>query len=279
VLTAEVQAIESALGLTKITGITGKQKLSRTRLNQVYENQTLGQIVNNLAEQADVATGEIETGSTYSYFVVHETSNFLQQICALARRDGLDFYFDTDNRLTLKKFTKTAADHTFFYGIDLLDLQLRNQPATSERLMVYGESPASQQGAATWHWLVKDLSPFRSEAGEGARVLALHDGAVRTKDAADSLATAKLGALKDQATTGRLKLLGNPLVKLGDAIEIKNVPKRELNGLFKVTAVRHVLSKREGFVTYVSFSGQGGAAAAGGLLGAVARKLDGVLGL
>ncbi len=279
VMTAGVQSIESSFGQTKIAGATGKLKLANTCVNQVYENQSLDQIVKDLANQAGVDTGQIETGSSYSYFVAHESKNLLGLIRELAMRDGLDMYFDADNKLTLKKFDKSSADHTFFYGIDILDLQLLNHQAGSDHILVYGESPASNQGSDTWSWLAKDLSSFRGEVGQGSRTIAIHDGAVRTKDAAKLLATSSLGAIKDQATRGRLKLLGAPQVTPGDAIEIKNAPKPELNGLFKVTSIRHVLNKRDGYLTFIGFSGQGGAQAAGGLLGGLAGNLAGAVGL
>lgn len=279
VMTAAVQSIHSSFGQTVIGGTTGKQKLANTRLNQVYENRSLLQIVKDLASQADFETGDIATGSTYSYFVVHESKSLLRHIQELAIRDGLDLYFDTENKLALKKFEKSSADHTFHYGIDILDLQLRKHQPTSNHLMVYGESPSSNQGSSTWHWLVKDLKSFRSEVGEGVQLLGLSDGAIRTKDAADSLAKAKFGAMKDQATAGRLKILGNPMVKLGDAIEIAGAPKPELNGLLRVVSVRHRYSKHDGFVTIVGFTGQGGAAAAEGLLGQAIGQLAGALGL
>lgn len=268
VITAEVQSVRSSLGQTKIFGVTGMQKLVDSRLNQVYENQSLNQIVNDLASQVGIATGQIETGATYSYYVVHECKSVLAHIRELAMRDGFDVYFDTDNKLNLKKFNKSSADHTFYYGIDILDLQLMNHQPTSDHIWIYGESPASNQGTDTWHWLVKDLTPFKSEVGEGVHALAIQDGAVRTKDQADQLAISKFGAIKDQSTSGRLKILGDPTVKLADAIEIKNAPKPELNGLFKIGSVRHVLNKQSGFVTFIDFTGQGGAGTAAGLLGA-----------
>ena len=275
VMTAEVECINSSFGQTKITGRMGMQKLANTRLNLVYENQTLNQIVSDLAGQASVSTGQIETGSNYPYLVVHESKNLLKHILELAMREGMDLYFDTDNKLTVKKFNKSNADHTFYYGIDILDLQLFNHQPTSEHILIYGESPASNQGADTWHWLTKDLQPFQGEVGEGIKTLSIQDSAVRTKDAADRQAIAKLGAMKDQSTRGKLKILGNPTVKLGDAIEIKSAPKPELNGLFKVTSVRHIFNKRDGYLTFIDFTGQGGAEAAGGLLG----QLGGALGL
>ncbi len=279
VMTAEVHSVCSSFGQTMIRGKTGMQKLAEARINQVYENQTLAQIVKDLASRASVDTGEIETGNTYSYFVVHESKSLLRHLRELAMRDGMDLFFDADNKLTLKKFNKSSADHTFYFGIDILDLEVFNHRMTSEHILVSGESPASSRGSDTWHWIAKDLSPFQSEIGQESRSLSIRDGAVRTKDAAERLAASKFGALKDHSAWGRLTLLGNPKVKLADAIEIKNAPKPELNGRFKVASVRHILNKREGYLTLVGFTGLGGAQKAGGLLGELAGRLTGALGL
>jgi hypothetical protein len=279
VMTAEVQALESGFEQMRVTGRTGMQKLASMRINQVYENQNLGQIARDLAEQSGVQTGEIAQGSTYPYYVVHESKNLLRCLREMARREGMDLYFDENNRLTMKKFSKTNPDHIFRHGAELLALELRAHQAPSERVKVYGESTASSQGSDTWYWLVRDDPPARSEAGQGRKSLAAQDGVLRTKDAADSYAAAWLGALKDQALSGRLKILGNPKVKLGDAFSIQDSPRPELNGLFKVVAVRHVLNKRDGFVTWVTFTGQGGAQAAGDLLGGLMGAVGGALGL
>jgi hypothetical protein len=276
VITTEVQSIESSLGRTTIVGATGKTKIATSRISQVYQNQSLDQIVKDFASQAQVTVGDLGSGSSYSYFVADESRNLLRQIGQLAKRNGMDLYFDADNKLTLKKFEKTSADHTLYYGIDILDLRLMNTQASGDHLLVYGESPSSNQGSDTWHWFAKDLSSFRGELGQGVKTFAMQDSALKTKDAADSLATSSSGALKDQATQGMLKVLGNPALKLGDAIEIKSVPKPELNGLFKITSVRHVFNKRDGYSTWIDFSGQGGAAAAGGGL---AGQLAGAIGL
>lgn len=278
VMSADVVAFDTSLGQSHVTGRTGMQKLANTRLNQIYENQSLKQIVNDLAGQADVTIGDIETGSTYPYFVVHETKSVLKHLRQLAMNDGMDLFFDTHNKLTLKAFNKASADHTLHYGIHILDLQVVNHQPSSRHVRVYGESPSSNQGADTWPWLVKDISPFRSDVGQGAQSLALQAGEIRTKDAADQLAKAKFGAMKDRSTSGRIRLLGYPSVQVADAIEIKSAPKPELNGLFKVTSVRHVLNKQEGFLTFLGFTGQGGAQSAGGLLDAVGNAA-GAIGL
>jgi len=279
VMTAEVQAVESSLGLTTIIGRSGIRKLAGARLAGVYQNQTTGQVVRDLAGQVGVQVGDVDPGSSWPYLVVDETRSLLRQLGELARREGADLYVDARNRLTVKRFAKTAPDHSFRYGVDLLDLRLRRDGAGLECVRVFGESPASNQGQATWPWLVKDLAPLGGTAGQGSRSSSWRDGAVRTKDAADRLAAAQLGAGRDAATMGLAVLLGNPRVQLGDAIEVTDAPWTELNGLFKVTSVRHRLGKREGFVTTVGFSGQGGAGAATGGLGGVAGELAGGLAL
>lgn len=259
VMTAQVHSVNSSFGKTTIIGVTGMQKLADTRLNQVYANQTLGQIIKDMASQAGVDLGSIEIGSNYSCFIVHESKNLLMHIRELAMREGMDVYLDKDNKLTVKKLDKSGAIHTFCYGKDILDLQVFNHQMPSDHIIACGESPASGLGSDTWHWLVKDITPFQGVAGGGRKTLGIKDCALRTKDAADSLSVSKFSTIKDQSLWGRLRILGNPKVKLGDAIEIKDAQKPELNGIFKVTSVRHILNKHEGYMTLIGFTGLGGA--------------------
>jgi phage protein D len=274
VMTAEVQSVESSFGEITLTGRTGMQKLATTRINQVYEKQTMNQIVTDLAQQAGVQVGTVDNGSTYQYLVAHESKSVLRIILELARREAMDVFVDSSNQLTVTAFSKTAADHVFRYGAEILGLALDTGDPTADHVRVHGESPASSSGTDTWHWLVKDLSPFRGDSGQGVRARGFQDGAVRTKDLAGSAATARLGSIRDAATVGRVKILGNPKVKLGEAIEIRDAPRPELNGLFKVTSVGHLFSKHEGYVTVVGFSGQGGASAASGLLGQLGSSVS-----
>jgi len=278
VMTAAVDTIHSTLEYTRIVARTALHTLAATRLNQTYQNQSVQQIIQDLAQQAGVDVGDVDTGSMYPCLLVHESTTALGAVADLARREGLDLYVDPDNKLMAKAFSKSSADHTLYYGIDLLELTLDHQPQLPAHVSVVGESPSSNQGSNAWPWIVKDASAVKSDVGSGNSLLALRDGALRSKDAADLFAKQKFGAGKDATARGRCRMLGNPMVKLGDAIEIKNAPKAELNGLFKVTRVRHVLSKREGFVTHLEFSGLDGAASADSLLGGLG-KLAGVVGL
>jgi hypothetical protein len=263
VMTAEVLSVESSLDVITLVGRTGMQRLAATRVNQVYENQSLGQIVQDLAGQAGVQTGTIDTGSRYPYAVVHESKSVLRTIRELAQREAMDVFFDSQNRLTVTAYSKAAADHAFRYGAEVLDLRLDAGEPTADHIRVHGESPASTQGTDTWHWLVKDLSSFRGDSGRGVQSRGLQDGAARTKDLAKSTADARLAAIQNGSKVGRVTVLGNPKVKLGEAVEIRDAPRPELNGLFKAVSVRHLFTKHAGYVTVVGFTGQESASAAG----------------
>jgi hypothetical protein len=278
VMTATVESIQSTLEYTRVVARTALHTLATTRINHTYQNQSVQQIVKDIAEQAGVEAGDIDTGSTYPCLFVHESISALAAVTDLAKREGFDVYTDADGKLTVKAFSKSSADHTLYYGIHLLALSIDHRPPRPSHVTAVGESPSSNQGSDAWPWFAKDASGVKGEVGSGNTLLALRDGALRSKDAADLFAKQKYGAVKDAATSGRCRLLGNPEIKLGDAIEIKDAPKAEQNGLFKVTRVRHVLSKTEGFLTVLDFSGQGGAASADGLLGGLG-KLAGALGL
>jgi hypothetical protein len=125
---------------------------------------------------------------------------------------------------------------------------LDEQTAPLSGVDVYGESPASHgQGTDGVSWLTK--KEVKGSAGDTAgRVLRVIDPTARTEDAAKQIATAILTA-STAKPRGVLKVLGSPGVKLGDAVNIAEMPLDSQNGTFKVTGVTHTLTSTSGFVT------------------------------
>jgi phage protein D len=275
VATVTVKAVETSLELVTIVGTTGMQPLAETRVNQVYENQSLGQVVRDLASQAGVDVGDVEQGGRYPYLVVHESRSVLRTVLGLARREGMDVWVDPDGRLNVKAFAKARADHVLRYGVEVLALEASSAEPVAEHVLVHGESPSSSTGADTWHWLAQDLSPHRGESGSGARTRAVQDGAIRTKAAADAAAKARLDAIVSGAATGRVTALGRPTIKLGDALALEDVPGGAIGGVLRLGSVRHVFNGREGYVTILGFSGQG--PGPGGALGGAGQALGAAL--
>jgi phage protein D len=52
---------------------------------------------------------------------------------------------------------------------------------------------------------------------------------------------------------GRALILGDPSVKLGDAIRLKGLPDSSLDGAYQVRSVTHRITKVRGFTTAVEF--------------------------
>ncbi len=259
VFTGEVEAVEIAPGLLVVHGRTAMQRLARTHLNQVYEQQPLAAIVRDLAQQAGVAVGTVDAGGAWPYLVVHESSSLLRVLHNLARREGMALYCDTRNRLCLRKLAPVRARVSVRYGVDVLDLWLRRDDTYPAHVQVNGESPASRRGAQAWPWLARDLAPFRGDDGQGHWLLVVADGAVRTRDAALRAAGARTTAARRHSVAGRLVLLGNPALAPGDGLTIADAPLPALNGNFLMHNVRHRYDKEHGFLSCVEFCGEGGA--------------------
>lgn len=257
--------IEPNISTTIFTGSNDDDSMTKTRVNQTYQNQTAGQIVSDLANQASVDTDVIENGINFAYYVVDDRKHVLQHAVELAEKSGLDLYFTAENKLTMKKFQKSNADHTFTYGEDIIELHILNNTPIIGQVLVSGESPASSQGNDAWHWFAKDTSSFQGSAGDGSALL-IQEPSIRTKEAADTYAAGKLDLATRASTMGRIKITGNPAVKLGDAIAIEGVPTENLNGLFQVRRIKHQLSKNSGFITTIYFIAASGGNGLGGLL-------------
>jgi phage protein D len=257
-----VTSVEPDLVGLHVRAVTDESKLLQLRLNQVYENQAAGQIVSDLASQAGVSTGTVQNGFDLPFYVVDDSRSAYRHCRELAERTGFDLYVSADGELTFAGFDRGSADHTFGYARDVLSLSVTTAPPRFEAVEVWGESPASSEGAEAASWLVRDFSGSVGTAGSGP-LLRVSDPAVRTGDAAATSAQGRLAALTRRATFGTAVVLGAPDVQLGDAVTFEDVPDARLEGVFQVRRVRHTLTRGEGFTTRLELLGSG---SGGGLL-------------
>jgi phage protein D len=253
VIEAPVDCIESAVTALRIRGLSAMTNLLALHVYQTYEEQTAGDIVTDLAGQAEITTGDIEDGIEFAAYVVDNSRNAYQHMRILAEKCGFDIYLDVDNKLVFKEFTKSSADHTFEYAKDIINLELSNQEQQYQQVEVWGESPVSSKGDETSHWLTKSREDFKGAAGSGSPLLLIHDASITTKDAAESFAGARLKSMERHQQTGELTVLGYPEVKLGDAIEIKGMPDSNTDGTFQVRRVSHLFNKTSGFITTIGW--------------------------
>lgn len=252
VIEGRVEVIEYGISRLRVEGFNSISDLLLLRIDQTYESQTAGAILADLANQAGVSIEEKEDGITFPYYVIGSTKSACEHMQDLAEKCGFDLYLTPSGKLTFKRFKKTAGDHTFEYGKDIINLEIASRDVEEAQVMVWGESPASSEGDVTSHWLVKKFDDYKGTAGSGTKRL-IQDASIKNKDAATTYAEAVSDSIKKNSLYGTLTVLGNAEVKLGDALEIKKMPAPDMNGVFQVRKVRHLLSKETGFITKIGF--------------------------
>lgn len=270
VFTGTIDSVRHSLrGVTCLTATNGGATLSRLRLNQSYEQQTAGDVVGELAGKGAVETDGIEDGVDFAFFVVDDRSNVYQHIAALARKSSHMAYFTPEGKLRFVPFVVGQATQTFTYGVDVLSLEVTEAAPNAGEVTTVGEGAAGSNGQEAWNWLVKNPSPVKGTAGEGAPARIFQDASLRSGDAAQTAADAIAQAANLMTLSGRLLVPGTAEAVVGGTVEIVAAPHESLNGLCLVRRVRHHYSKHEGFKTEIEFSkeGAGGGGGLGGALG------------
>ena len=96
---------------------------------------------------------------------------------------------------------------------------------------------------------------MKGTAGSGSPVQLLERPVLRTAEAAQAAADAAHTTLTRQTLRGTLFSTGQPKVKLGDAIQLRNLPDASLNDNYQVRSVTHRIDKTGGFTTRIGFRG------------------------
>lgn len=253
VISGAVTAVDSGLTEIRVTGQSGAAKLLRTFVDRTFEGMAAGAIVRELADAAGVEIAHAEDGSHFPAYVIDSRRSAWQHGRELADLCGFDLWLDRDGKLVFERFAGGRTAHVLEHGKHLLKLEVLRSEIGAARVEAWGESPASARGERTWGWLTHDFGAARGTAGEGAPLRLLERPALRTRQAAQTAATALHRTLQRRALTGRALTLGRPQVRLGDAIRLRGLADESLNTFFQVRRVRHRLSKAGGFTTEIGF--------------------------
>ena len=223
------------------------------RSNRTFVNQAAGQVVSALAGDAGAAAGQVREGFSMPAYLVDSSRHAWDHCLALAARCGYDLYTKELGTIVFAPFSAFVADHTLEYGVDIVSARVeRTKP--DDTLAVVPESPSSGSGSETSSWLVKDPSSYAAGT-DAATSLLVSDPVLRTKQAAAGSAEGAIAFRKRREVNGFVESMGNPAVKLGQAVALKGMPDDSLNDLYQVLSVRHVLDRRRGFRTYIGLGG------------------------
>jgi len=248
VFTGSVDNVIPAISTLRVRGLNYASKLLELRVNKVFEKQTAGKIVGELANVAGVKEDTVKPGISFPYYVIDDSKNSYEHIKELAGLCGYDVYMTNENKLVFKNYEKTGT-HTLEYGVNIIDADYDEDRPMIKSVNVQGESPSSFKGADTSHWLTKRSVDGLSGTGSG--VLFTHP-ALRDKDTAAKVAKAIMDGLQ-RNLSGTIETVGNADVKLGDTLEVKGMTNSKMNGEFQVRSVEHQMSKSKGFITTIGW--------------------------
>lgn len=250
IFTGRVTCVDWEIDRVNIEAASAFTDLTLLRLNRVYEKSHGGDIVKDILRQAKLTVGKVDNGIKFSVYTVGDRQTAWDRVHNLAQQCGFDIYANDRDRAIFSRYT-AAATHTFTYGEDLLKYNSKQPQKGIEQVEIYGESPASQgQGEQAYSWLTKN--EVKATAGSGGNVLRLADPTARSQAVAQNIARGRLSHLK-QKQEGQITAIGAANVKLGDAIQITKMPVSKQNGTFKVTGVKHILNRHQGFLTTINW--------------------------
>lgn len=243
------QIQRSLKNMATITVCNAGYLLSQMRLNESFEQQSAGDIVESLASSAGVETNSIEPGIDFPFYVVDDGKNLYQHIAELAAKSGLYAYISGDNKLNFTAPPSAEPVKSFVYGVDILAVKTARRKNRVDQVSAVGQGAAGSQGADAWDWLVKDPQSVSANAGSGDNTRLISDHSLRSSEAAQQAAASKTFLIKQQSNKLRITVVGAPEVLAGSRVEITDVPDDLFNGVGVVESARHRFNKQQGFVT------------------------------
>ena len=235
-----------------LDGLAATVALSRTARAQTYLNQTVAQIVRDLAGDADIDAVDAEL--QLNAYHVDNRRPLWNQLRALARLVGADLGSAASGGLRFVPAAGAVAPRTLRYGAELLDWSLVwNAVRPPVAVAAYGS--ASEAGEAHWHWLSHEPVGAGAEPTQVSAPLA-------TRDAAQAVQRALQQRADRAAYGGELLLQGVPGVRPGDAVQLTELPGAD-PGVLRVREVHHRFDATSGFLTRLRV--EGGSRGLGGL--------------
>lgn len=247
VFRGRVGIVEADVTTVRVVGVGSTWRLVNQKVNRLYEKQTAGAIVSDLAASADVYTAEVQEGLSFPSYVVDDAKNTYEHIAELASRCGFHVFCTAEDKLTFKRYDGKEI-HVLEFGSDITSIEGRRFGTDYTSVKILGESPSSTKGSDTWHWITKEA--VVGAAGSG-KALVMADPTVKDRDTAEKVAKARLEAIQRRLWL-KVGTVGKPEIRLGEAVELRGMPEPGLNGEYEVRRVEHTLSKVEGFKTAIT---------------------------
>jgi prophage tail gpP-like protein len=226
-----------------LEGLSHTASLSRSRVTRTWQDQTVADIVRDLAGDAEI--DEVDATLQLPWFAADARRTVWSYLRELAEMVGADVASNASGAVRFVPSSAAGEEHTLRFGAELLRWKLAERPSAPAR-GARALGAASEAGAQQWHWLLADSG---SNAG-GAPL----SGAVRTKDAADLVAQARSDRAARRSHRASVLAVGSADLRPGDVVKLQDVPGAATER-WRVTAVVHRLDGRFGFTTSLALEG------------------------
>jgi phage protein D len=242
----EVTRAEAREGHVIIDGLALTAALSRERRSQSWEDQAVEDIVRDLA--GAVAIDEVDASLRLPWYAVDVQRSVWSHLRELAGVIGAELGASASGAVRFVPVAARGSSHTLRRGAELVRWQLAGHALPDAR-GARAYAAASESGAAQWHWL-------RGDSGGAGGSVATLGGALRTRDAAEAVATARSQRRTRREQQGVLVTCGSPEVRPGDAVTISGVSGAPAD-TWRVRAARHRLDGTRGLSTTLHVEGAG----------------------
>ncbi len=231
-------------GALVLEALAATVALSRSNRSQAFRNQSVADIVRDLAGSASV--DEVQGTLKLPAYHVDNRRPVWRHLQDLARLVGADLGSAADGGLRFVPAAGPGQVLQLQHGADLLDWRLA-QGEAAEPAEVAAVGAASESGDARWHWLRHD------PVGAGAAATRL-PAALATRDGAQAVADSLAARARRAKVSGELLLQGRPALRPGQVVELVDLPGGS-PGKLRVRAVEHTLDGHTGFLTRLQVEG------------------------
>ncbi len=225
-------------GAVVLEALAATVALSRSKRSQAFRNQSVADIVRDLAGAASV--DELQGSLKLPAYHVDNRRPVWRHLQDLARLVGADLGSAADGGLRFVPAAGPGQVLRLAHAADLLDWHLA-QGEAAEPAEVAAVGAASESGDARWHWLRHD------PVGAGAAATRL-PAALATRDGAQAVADSLAARAQRAKVAGALLLQGRPALRPGQMVELVDLPGGS-PGQLRVRAVEHTLDGSAGFLT------------------------------
>ena len=244
VFSGNVSAIDYQPRMLSIEVESATCVLSRYYHAGSYVQQTIGDIVSDLAIQAGVTTGSIEASQSLAAYHVDERRAVWSHIVDLSNIGDLSLTTSAEGALEMREPKSRPVTSNFRYGAELLLWQAGPRQAAKivPRAAPYGAG--SEKGSEKWHILLKDPTGGSPDAP----VIVLP--AARDRETADGFSQAQESRKTRRGLHGRAIVTGTPSLRAGDVVAMVNLPTGD-DLTFRCRSVCHEISPDMGFTTHL----------------------------